>query len=72
MPLSLPIPEFKVVRCQPKITAFARVVPAPKIFALPITWQETATPPQPVRVIGTAFHQLPGGDANTVPTQSNY
>jgi hypothetical protein len=68
MPISLPIPEFKVVRCHPKITAFARIVPAPKIFALPITWQETATSPQPVRVIGTAFNRQPGGDANTIPT----
>lgn len=45
MTLSLPIPSIKVVRRQPKVTALIRIVPEPKTFTLPVTWEETTGQP---------------------------
>jgi hypothetical protein len=49
MTLSLPIPSIKVVRRQPKVPTLIRIVPEPKTFTLPVTWEETTG--QPVAIL---------------------
>ena len=56
MTLSLPISSFKVVRRQPKVTALIRIVPEPKTFTLPVTWEDTTR--QPVAILMLAAPSL--------------
>lgn len=50
MNISLPTPGFKVVRRQAKATVPIRIVPEPKTFVLPVTWEETVKQPIAVPV----------------------
>lgn len=50
MTLSLPISDFKIARATPKTSAFVRVVPEPKAFVVPVTWEETSQQPTTIPV----------------------
>lgn len=46
----LSIQNLKTIRRTPKASVPIRIVPAPKSFALPIAWQETAKQPTSVEI----------------------